>query len=290
MVTLREGLSFLEKEAAGRSTFELHMAAKKALQNIAERSAAKRTAYVAARNAPTSVWQYLKAMVEKHGPGAAIGTAGVLGTAAAAKGGTEWLKDKKKEAAATPEEKFHAKRQLAGLAYGGVGGGLLGAAAGERAGRKYVQARLNKLWGRDPASLVSALGPRVVRGRRVGAILGAGLLGLGGAELGLRLSKNWDPNVQAREAQEDLEEDKKREAEQNLKSGSEKKASFNSAAKPLEKSAYTTMSSPSNNGSMSAGNESAEDSRKRRLAELLKKREHSGTATGSASPNPPKGD
>jgi hypothetical protein len=35
--------------------------------------------------------------------------------------------------------------------------------------------------------------------------------------------------------------------------------------------------------------ESDEDSRKRRLAELLRKREHSGTATGSASPNPPKG-
>jgi hypothetical protein len=35
--------------------------------------------------------------------------------------------------------------------------------------------------------------------------------------------------------------------------------------------------------------ESEEDSRKRRLAELLRKREHSGTATGSASPNPPKG-
>lgn len=36
-------------------------------------------------------------------------------------------------------------------------------------------------------------------------------------------------------------------------------------------------------------NECAQDSRKRRLAELLKKREHSGTATGSASPNPPRG-
>jgi hypothetical protein len=31
------------------------------------------------------------------------------------------------------------------------------------------------------------------------------------------------------------------------------------------------------------------DSKNRRLAELLKKREHSGTATGSASPNPPRG-
>ena len=36
--------------------------------------------------------------------------------------------------------------------------------------------------------------------------------------------------------------------------------------------------------------ESEEDSRKRRLAELLKKREHSGTAAGSATPNPPKGE
>jgi len=36
--------------------------------------------------------------------------------------------------------------------------------------------------------------------------------------------------------------------------------------------------------------ESDEDSRKRRLAELLKKREHSGTAAGSATPNPPKGE
>ena len=35
--------------------------------------------------------------------------------------------------------------------------------------------------------------------------------------------------------------------------------------------------------------EGERDSRKRRLAELLKKREHSGTATGSASPNPPRG-
>lgn len=43
------------------------------------------------------------------------------------------------------------------------------------------------------------------------------------------------------------------------------------------------------NDSPGAPEESAEDSRKRRLAELLKKREHSGTATGSASPNPPKG-
>ena len=31
------------------------------------------------------------------------------------------------------------------------------------------------------------------------------------------------------------------------------------------------------------------ESRKRRLAELLKKREHSGTASGSASPTPPRG-
>lgn len=36
--------------------------------------------------------------------------------------------------------------------------------------------------------------------------------------------------------------------------------------------------------------ETSEDSRKRRLAELLKKREPTGTATGSASPHPPKGE
>jgi len=40
---------------------------------------------------------------------------------------------------------------------------------------------------------------------------------------------------------------------------------------------------------VSPSSESDKDSRKRRLAELLKKREHSGTATGSAEPIPPRG-
>lgn len=39
-----------------------------------------------------------------------------------------------------------------------------------------------------------------------------------------------------------------------------------------------------------SASESDTEARKRRLAELLKKRESTGTATGSASPNPPKGD
>jgi hypothetical protein len=37
-----------------------------------------------------------------------------------------------------------------------------------------------------------------------------------------------------------------------------------------------------------AVNESDDDSRKRRLAELLKRREHSGLVTGSAHPTPPR--
>jgi hypothetical protein len=40
---------------------------------------------------------------------------------------------------------------------------------------------------------------------------------------------------------------------------------------------------------VASSEETDEERRKRRLAELLKKREPTGTATGSASPNPPQG-
>jgi hypothetical protein len=73
---------------------------------------------------------------------------------------------------------------------------------------------------------------------------------------------------------------------------STKSASFDRVSQQAESEIWALLGATEKTAEYSAAGsivEAPEDSRKRRLAELLKKREHTGTSTGSASPNPPKG-
>jgi len=72
----------------------------------------------------------------------------------------------------------------------------------------------------------------------------------------------------------------------------EKRASFHRISHRFFgglRGAEAVLKIAANNADEAPVHECEQDSRKRRLAELLKKREHSETATGSASPNPPRG-